>query len=162
MAFKYCNPNILIFFSIKSSRVFCNLFVFFLCMCLRFFSLLLGKLLKKDEVIYSEHLDNHRLDSVINILLFLGYHMSVCHQSYFLRTLRDVGTQKQICPFFLLILLPWRIVRIYKESLFKNVYVGNFSTCLIHHISSQTLVQFFTTLKLQSLSKIFVGKEIIF
>lgn len=42
---------------------------------------LLGKLLKKDEVIYSEHLDNHRLDSVINILLFLGYHMSICHQS---------------------------------------------------------------------------------
>lgn len=58
---------------------------------------LLGKLLKKDEVIYSEHLDNHRLDSVINILLFLGYHMSICHQFQsflFSEDLRDVGTQK--------------------------------------------------------------------
>lgn len=86
MAFKYCNPIILIFFSIKSSRVFCNLFVFFLELYVPqiFFSLLLGKLLnipKKDEVIYNEHLDNHHLDSVISILLFLGYHMFIFHQS---------------------------------------------------------------------------------
>lgn len=147
MAFKYCNPIILMFFSIKSSRVFCNLFVFFLEMYVpQIFFFLLGKLLnvpKKDEVIYNEHLDNHHLGSVVSILLFLGYHMFICHQSVLFsddfKRCRYSEVDMLLFPFdsFFFFTLENRI---YKESLFKNFYVGNFSTCLIHHISSQTLV----------------------
>lgn len=77
-------------------------------------------LCRKDERIYSEHLYIHHLESIISFLLYLGYHVSVHHQSVLFSDEFKSKLQVLRCRFKLLFppdLLPWWLVRKYKESL---------------------------------------------